>query len=300
MSTLTKVLIVLLSVFSFFLCATVVTYVSSADNFREKYNTADRNMRTAKESQASAVRASEEAKQAVEGVKADLGAKLADREAQLTKLAGELNDQKRLNSQLQERLVGMDDRVATANGTARQQATLHEAAQQKVQALEAEKINREKDLSETSQSLLEKVTIIAQLNDQVRQLTQENQELSNRLNQSLVQYGKTAAQPATTVAPGMPGVRPVQPTTVAAPLMARNIALNGQVTRIDPRNRLVQINIGTAAGVRQSMTFHVIRGDQFVADIQIVEVWPDQAVGQLDIVKQGMLPQMGDKVATNL
>ena len=69
---------------------------------------------------------------------------------------------------------------------------------------------------------------------------------------------------------------------------------------MDLQNRLAEISIGTAAGVRQDMKFHVIRGDQFVADILILEVWPDKAVGILDLVQQGMQPQAGDKVATNL
>jgi hypothetical protein len=80
----------------------------------------------------------------------------------------------------------------------------------------------------------------------------------------------------------------------------KSLALNGQVTMVDARSRLVEISIGTAAGVQQDMTFHIIRGDQFVADILIVEVWPDKAVGILNVVKTGMQPQVGDKVATNL
>jgi hypothetical protein len=62
----------------------------------------------------------------------------------------------------------------------------------------------------------------------------------------------------------------------------------------------VEISIGTAAGVRQDVTFHITRGDQYVADIQIVEVWPDRAVGVVNLVKQGVQPQAGDKVTTNL
>ena len=38
MSTLTKILIVLLTLSSIFLCGIVVTYVANADNYRQKYN----------------------------------------------------------------------------------------------------------------------------------------------------------------------------------------------------------------------------------------------------------------------
>ena len=38
MSTLTKILIVLLTLSSIFLCGIVVTYVANADNYRQKYD----------------------------------------------------------------------------------------------------------------------------------------------------------------------------------------------------------------------------------------------------------------------
>ena len=49
MSTLTKVLIVLQTVFSVFLCGIVITYVANADNFKEKYNTANRSLQSARQ-----------------------------------------------------------------------------------------------------------------------------------------------------------------------------------------------------------------------------------------------------------
>jgi hypothetical protein len=299
LSTLTKVLIFLVSLFSFFLCGIVATYVVSADNYKKIADENNRKYQSARSNQESAVRDADKAKADVEAVKADLGTKLTDRDGQITKLTADLDIQKRLNSELQQRLVTADDRMSIANAATQQQATLHKAAQERVQALEADRMNREKELSETSQSLLEKVAIIAQFNDKVHQLEQEKQDLSTELNQYLVKYGKIAAQPPTTVLQGTQAARPIQPIAAVAPL-TRNIALNGQITRVDLQNRLVEISIGTAAGVRQNMTFHVIRGDQFVADIQIMEVLPDQAVGVLTVVKQGMQPQPGDRAATNL
>jgi myosin heavy subunit len=299
LSTLTKVLIVLLSVFSLFLCGIVATYVASADNFRQKANDTQRQLSAARETQNNAVRVSEGKDAEVKAIKADLGTKLNDLEALRTKLTAELEDTKRLNSELQQKLMSLNDRMVAADAAVKQQTALYDADEQKLHALEADRINREKELTETSETLLQKVTLIAQLQDTVRQLTQENQDLGTRLNQYLVQYGKIATRPPTTVAPGSAVARPVQPIAAAASL-TKDIALNGQVTQVDAQNRLVQISIGTAAGVRQKMTFHLTRGDQYVADILIIEVWPDQAVGTLDVVKEGMQPQAGDKVSTNL
>ena len=41
MSTLTKVLIVLQTIFSVFLCGIVITYVGNADSYKDKYDTAN-------------------------------------------------------------------------------------------------------------------------------------------------------------------------------------------------------------------------------------------------------------------
>jgi hypothetical protein len=299
LSTLTKVLIVLLTLFSLFLTGIVVTFVATAENYHKTAKDNKTLLDAAKLTRDNAVDVAEKKKAEVEATKADLGAKIAERDTQIAKLQGDLDIAKRLNSELQQKVASMTDVMANASATVKQQTTLFENERQKVQSLEADRVNREKELTETGQALLEKVTIVAQLEDKVRQLTQENQDLGTRLNQYLVQYGKIAAQPPTTVAPGSAMARPVPPVT-AVPPQTKNISLNGQVTAVDVQNRLVEISIGTAAGVRQNMTFHVIRGDQYVASILILEVWPDKAVGKLDLVQQGMQPQAGDKVATNL
>ena len=48
MSTLTKVLIVLLTIASIFLCGIVVTYVASAENYKDKWQTLQSSERRAR------------------------------------------------------------------------------------------------------------------------------------------------------------------------------------------------------------------------------------------------------------
>ena len=299
MSTLTKVLIVLLTVFSLFLSGIVVTYVANEKSQRDAAKEFSLQKQRAVELKVKAERDLETGIQTAKTKEDKLDAQIIALTEQVTKLQGEWDIAMRLNSEMQQKVASMTDVMANASATVKQQTSLFENERQKVQTLEADRVNREKELTETGQALLEKVTIVAQLEDKIRQLTQENQDLGTRLNQYLVQYGKIAAQPPTTVVPGSAMARPVQPIAAASP-QTKSISLNGQVTAVDAQNRLAEISIGTAAGVRQDMRFHVIRGDQFVADILILEVWPDKAVGKLDLVKQGMEPQAGDKVATNL
>ena len=299
MSTLTKVLIVLLTVFSFFLSGIVVSFVASQDNYRKKAEDTQRQLGSARAAQNNAQQEQIDAKKASDV----LVAKLEEERNRLTKdlltVREELDAFKRTKSALDTEHAGMMAAVQTATTGEQQQRALFVAAQKEVERLKAEQIQREAELKETNQMLLEKLALVSDLDNKIRQLTQENQDLGTRVNQYLTKYGQMATKPPTTVVQGSPGVRPVQPI---APVAAetRSIALNGQVTAVDLRTRLVEVSIGTAAGVRQDMKFHVIRGDRFVADILILEVWPDKAVGILDLVQAGMQPQAGDKVATNL
>jgi uncharacterized coiled-coil DUF342 family protein len=51
LSTLTKVLIVLLTISSIFLCGIVVTYVANADNYKQKFNNLNSNYQAAKKNE---------------------------------------------------------------------------------------------------------------------------------------------------------------------------------------------------------------------------------------------------------
>ncbi len=295
MSTLTKVLIVLLTVFAIFLCGIVVTYVANAENQRERADRLQRENQAARRTQESALLDLENEKKAAQALKAQLDAQINELGLQVKQLQAELDGVKRENAQLLQNVAAMAATVETANATAKQQTQLFETAQQEVQNLRTEQSNRRKELDETNQMLMEKMAVIAQLQEKNRGLTEENQELETRLNQYLQQYGRIATRPPTTVPPGTTVVRPVQP---APPPKTRPIALNGKVMAVDMKNRLAQISIGSAAGVRQDMKFYVTRGDRFVANILILEVSPDTSVGILDLVQ--VQPQVGDNVATNL
>jgi len=295
LSTLTKVLIVLLTVFAIFLCGIVVTYVANAENQRERADRLQREIQGARRTQEAAVLDLENEKQAAQALKAQLDGQINDLGLQVKQLQAELDGVKRENAQLVQKVTAMAATVETANATATQQTQLFETAQQEVQSLRADQSNRKKELDETNQMLMEKMAVIAQLQERNRRVTEENQEIETRLNQYLQQYGRIAARPATTVPPGSTAVRPVQPV---APPKTKPIALNGKITAVDMNKHLAQISIGSAAGVRQDMKFYVTRGDRFVANILILEVSPDTAVGILDLVQ--VPPQVGDSVATNL
>jgi len=302
LSTLTKVLIVLLTVFSIFLCGIVVTYVANAENQRERADNLQRSIQSAKASQAAAVAGEEEARKAAEALKEELNGLITTLELKNKELLAQLDEVKRQNNVLMTENQQQRASTSLAHELANKQQEMFKAAQTQVAGLQAEQTNRKRELDETNQMLLERMAVVSQLEEKVRRLTEENQERETQLNQYLQQYGRIATRPQTTVAPRNTTVQPVQPASVGAPTgsQTRTISLTGQITAVDVKNKLAEISIGAAAGVAQSMKFHITRGDRWVADMLILEVGPDKAVGIVDLIQQGMEPRAGDTVATNL
>jgi chromosome segregation ATPase len=302
LSTLTKVLIVLLTVFSLFLCGTVVTYVANADNQKKKADGLQQQLQSARQRQQSAIASEEQQKQESEALKADMGKQLNDLNTLRTQLEAQIDGLKRENGQLVQKLTDMAAVVETANATASHQTELFQNSQQEVQSLRAEQTNRNKELQETTQALMERMAVLTDLEKRNRQLIEEKQGLETQLTQVLQQYGRAPLRPQTVTTPRTTA-QPIQRAssqqlTQAPQAQTRPINLNGRITQVDLKNKVAAISIGAAAGVRGDMKFHVTRGDRFVCDILIFDVDPEKAIGTLDLVQ--VEPQPGDSVTTNL
>jgi hypothetical protein len=79
--------------------------------------------------------------------------------------------------------------------------------------------------------------------------------------------------------------------------------VEGVILKVDSQNKLVEISIGSDAGLRKGHRLHVYRvkpQGKFVCTIEITNVDPDQAVARIiPNLKQGN-PQEGDLVATRI
>lgn len=292
MSTLTKILIVLLTVASIFLCGLVATYVASADNFRQKYNRAAQDLRAAQENEKSAQQQLRQKVEETDREKADLNQQIASLKIQIGELETNLNDlerQKAVMAQEYDKFASIMEGFTKTND---QQGLLLKNTIARLENAEAELIKERSQHKETMTTLLEKMTIIATLQETNKQFLEEKTELQTKLDQFLRQYGQVfaAPKPVTVVTTK---ARPAPPTTV-------DIGLKGQVSRVDLKNKMAEISIGRAHGVKEEMKFHVIRGDQFICDILILDVQPEKAVGILDLYKAEQPPRAGDEITTNL
>jgi seryl-tRNA synthetase len=290
LSTLTKILIVLLTLSSIFLCGIVVTYVANADNYRQKYN----NIRTDNDSLS----------QKNEDLTKQINEKIEQKKQAENKLNSEISALKLEKSEIQTKLDNAErdkaELLAKVNSWTsitkdfyttndKQGQLLKNTLEEKDKLLE-EQIRQRKELDETTNALQEKMAIIETLQTENKRLVEEKTELQNKLDQFLQPMGKTAAA----AVPVTPKEEAAQPVTTEV----REIALQGLIKAVDLKNSLATISIGKADGVKEGMRFHVTRGNEFLCDILIVDVDTDEAVGVLELVQQQ--PNVGDTVSTNL
>jgi hypothetical protein len=172
---------------------------------------------------------------------------------------------------------------------------LRDLLQQKLDELksvDAKRIQGDKELNDTTATLIEKMAIIDDLEKQMKLLREEKIELQNQIGQQLQAAGYAVPTPVTVTTPK-------DTARVATPVV--DIGLEGLVTTVDLENDLAEISIGSANGVKQNMKFHVTRADKFICNILIRGVWPEKAVGTLELMDTtNENPKVGDNVSTNL
>ena len=292
MSTLTKVLIVLLTISSIFLCGIVVTYVSNADNYKKMYTdlrnaklAAEENQKNAEKQLNSAI---EEAGKQEQLLKKNISAL----QIQVDQLQTDLTNAQRKASEAEAQVSTWKDATEKFVATNAEFKKLLEDTLDELKSVDARRIQGDKELAETTAALIQKMAIIDTLETKSKLLLEEKTDLQNQLGSRLQRSGQTVAAPVT--------VTPLKETARVA-MPAVDIGLNGLITTVDLDNSLAEISIGGANGVKQNMKFHVTRADKFICDIVILDVEPENAIGTLelmDITKEQ--PKAGDTVSTNL
>lgn len=290
MSTLTKILIVLLTLSSIFLCGIVVTYVANADNYRQKYN----DIRTDKDSLSKKAKSlTKQVNEKIEQKKLledKLSSEIASLKVEIGKLQADLDNAEREKAVLLQKVNNWTSIVQDFRETNDDQGRLLEETLGQLKKIQAEQIKDRKEINETTVALIEKMAIIETLEARAKRLVEEKTEFQNRLDLFLQPLGKVAAVPVP-ITPEKAVARPAKATV-------EDIALQGLVTAVDLKNSMASISIGTADGVKEGMKFHVIRGDEFICDILIIDIDAEEAVGILELVQKQ--PKVGDNVSTNL
>jgi len=281
----------LVAIASVLLCGIVVNFVANTENYQKRYDDLKRTTDSQIQKLDGQVKTLNDTLAKAEQDKNNLNTQIATltTENEQNKIALSNCERERAAAQL--KVDNWASIVQDFQKTKEQQAVTLESTLRKLEQIEAERTQQEKEINQTTQTLVEKMAIIDTLQAEKKRLLEEKAEFENRLNFILQPTGKLAAAP-TPVTPSRDMVKPTATTPIA-----KDINLQGLVTEVDLKNSMVGISIGTADAVSEGMTFHIIRADEFICDILIIDVDTEQAVGVLDVVHKQ--PRVGDKVSTN-
>jgi hypothetical protein len=270
-----------------------VTYVANADNYKQKFESLNRNYQAAKRNEDNAKTQLNNTIEEKDRNAEKLKEQIASLEGEINKLKNDLAIAERERDDANRKVNNWAAIVMDFSKTIENNEKLVKDALTERDLKEAELIKKDKELKDTTAALMENMAIVKQLQEESKRLLEEKTELQNKLDLYLRQYGKAIAEPM-----------PITPEEGAVSLASptRNIDLNGSITEVDLKNLLAEISIGEADGVREGMRFHLTRGDKFICDMVILDVWPEKAVGWLDLLQdqQQDQPQVNDRVSTNL
>ncbi|HOK96939.1 MAG TPA: hypothetical protein PK052_07510 [Anaerohalosphaeraceae bacterium] len=284
MSILTKILAVLLSIFSILLCGMVVTFVGNSANYKGWYEE-QKSMNIVLQGElATKNEQYDTLTKKCSELELKLQQDIQNLEAEKNQLAADLRKAERLAQQYQAQadswkglLTGFEQSIRNL------QATLSQTQQQLDQA-RAQGIKDQKELNQITAYLHEKIVQLQSMEAERRRLLEQKQELENQI--SSVGIGIREAIPVTPLA---------KTAAVPATLPAAS-DIKGLVTEV--QENLITLSVGSADGVKEKMVFHITRGDRFLCDVIITDVDINQSAGVLDLVQQR--PQVGDTASTQL
>lgn len=289
MSTLTKILIVLLSLFSIFLCGTVVTYIGNANNYRALYEKAQGEMTVLTAEKTSAQRQYKEQVEAVGARIKGFNERIQKLEEAKGTLMADLRNAERASLQYQARADSWQGIVTGFEQTIANLEVSLKATQEQLDKVRKDDIQEAKEFNELTARLYETIVQLEALRADKRRLLEAKSGLEEQLQQA-------AGGRAAVVKAGGNVVTPVKGSARPAVSMPETTDLKGLVTEVG--ETLVSVSIGSADGVEQNMIFHVTRGDDFICDVVITHVDTNKAAGVLDLKLDQ--PRIGDTVSTKL
>lgn len=287
MSSFTKFLIVMLTVFSVFLCGIVVTYVASANNWKQEYNALDDQISALKKSLASEKNSLMEKEKQLETRIDELLAENNSLKADITKMEVQVSDATRENRINLQRVSDSTGVIEGLRQTIEGMRVSLDATRVDLTDKTSQLASVSKKLNEINAELDNKIVELDTLSAVNKQLLEKNSDFEKMALGQVVSTGTV-----TTVKDDATMISSQSPVADSA------ANIKGLVSEIDLKNKLVTVSVGIADGVANGMRFHVTRGDLFICDIVITNVDSDKAAGVLELVQSS--PRVGDNVSTSL
>lgn len=292
MSTLTKVLIVLLSLSTIFLSGTMVTFVATTDNFKEVAKDQAAKIKAFEDETALYDQRLQEKTSQMDQDRKLLQTRIQELQSQLSTLAVDKRAAETAKNDLQIKLNTNSGVLAGLQTTLDNETSIRKLTQEKLDKALAQVIKLQAELNIVEADQAENFVNIEKLTAKVKNLTEAKamyEAQIAQLNQG--NHGAAAAVEDTIVTTVPDFANP-------APMAPSSVSLKGQVTGVSTNPEYVTISLGAADGVSNKTVFHVTRGDEFICNVKITEVDTNTSAGVIEL--QIGLPRVGDTVSNEL
>jgi TolA-binding protein len=286
LSTLTKVFVVLLVVFSIAFTVMTVSIVAQSTDWRDtamKYEEhariADTNLSNLIAANAAELAAANDALRSRLDKIAELEAQLQEARNDVARIRGELArtaSEKSSSDAIQRGLLAQLDACAAGRDGYRAQG---EKLEKRNIELERKNIDLNDRVNEYTAQIAVMLEQKRQLEQQVNIVRSENEKLTRQARR--LSSGMTLEESAGAA---------MTKVTAATPIAAT--AIRGQVLEVS--GSIVTISVGAADGVQKDMVFVIHRDEQYVGDLKINLVDPNQSAGRL--LSSTASPRSGDLV----
>jgi hypothetical protein len=282
LSTLTKILIVLVSIFSIFLCGIIVVYVGMSTNYKAAYEQQGNDFSAMKEKDRKLEQdIADKTRQLNEfGIKSDT--EISKLKTEKTQLEQDMKNTKNAQLAAEEKVASL---TAAALNFEKAVGGMEDSLKQtraELDSARAENVKLSKNLNEITANLEEKMAQLASLDTEKKRLLEEKAKLEQTATGST---GGVKVEPPITQVPD---------SATAAAETPADVKLQGVVTAVE--GSLTTLSIGSADGVGVGMIFHVVRQDNFICDIKITEVDTEASAGTIQLLQQQ--PKVGDIAST--
>jgi chromosome segregation ATPase len=289
LSTLTKILIVLLTLSTIFLCGITVTYVGTATNYKKLYTERNSKIQSLTKDNDYKAEQINSLEDKVQNTKDSYEKRIESLDKELATRGLELETCQRTLSDTETRLKDNAAILADSMATVATNNKLRQEAESKRADLEKIKQNNEKQIKELNDRVLSLETKIDLIETEKRQLVEDKTQIQNRLDQLLQVTGQRAFAPEN-VTLSTDKAKPAPPM--------RALDLEGVINEVKLQDSLASISKGSADGVKDGMRFHVLRDNKYICDIVIFSVDADQSSGFFELAGENQ-PRPGDIVKTN-
>lgn len=287
MSTLTKIFVVLLVVFSIAFTMAAISFVAQSSDWRKLargYQTeaqaTDAHLRNVLASSAAELAAARDQNKSLMGRYKGLEGDYQDALQKVAELEAELAEARAEVSSLQATTSVLAGELKV--GQAGWQEVRDQRDSMERRNLELEKRNL--DLSQRVNEQIGKLTVLQREKRNIEEQLQMLQEEGRRYGQyrQQLQQGDVRSMAQ---AP-QESVRPMAPPATATPI-------RGQVKEVS--GNLATVSVGSADGVVEGMMFVVYRGQEYIGDLRIEMVDANESAGR--VVRSRGKPRVGDRVA---